>query len=185
MKIPLKINAGDSSTWIDEATKDNLGNDISSPDWTLTYKLAGPSVLSLTAIAYEGGWSTSLTSTQSAALIHGKYYWQATATKALEKITLSAGQLQIIQSLTNAQPGFDGRTQIEKDLDAVQSAMRAIIAGGAVQEYTISNRSLRKMTMPDLILMETKLKVDLAKEQKAQKIKDGMGNPDILYIRFK
>jgi len=185
MKIPLEINAGDSSTWIDESTKDNLGNVISSPDWTLTYKLAGPSVLSLTATAYEGGWATSLTSTQSALLIPGKYYWQAAATKAAEKITLSAGQLKIIPSVANAQPGFDGRSQTEKDLDAVQTAMRSIIAGGAVQEYTISNRSLRKMTMPDLILLESKLKADLTKEQKAQKIKDGMGNPDALYIRFK
>ena len=118
-------------------------------------------------------------------LIPGKYYWQAAATKASEKITLSAGQLKIIPSLANAQPNFDGRSQVEKDLDAVQSAMRSIIAGGAVQEYTISNRSLRKMTMPDLILLESKLKADLTKEQKAQKIKDGMGNPDALYIRFK
>lgn len=185
MKIPLEIVTGDSVTWLDDATKDNLGNEISSSLWTLVYKLAGPSVLSLTATTYNSGWSTSITSAQSSVLIPGKYYWQATATKALEKITLSAGQLKICQGLANANPGFDGRSQLQKDLDAVQTAMRAIIAGGAVQEYTIANRSLRKMLMSDLILLEKKLKADLVAEEKSQKIKDGLGNPDALYIRFK
>lgn len=185
MKIPSELTSGDSKTWVDAPTVDNLGNEISSDEWTLYYKIAGAKTLLLTATASGSGWSTAITAAQSATLPAGDYFWQAYATKSTERVTLGAGQIKILKNLANVSDGFDGRSQIRKDLEAVQAAMRAIIQGGAVQEYTIANRSLTKMRMGELIVLESKLKMDLVSEEKASKIADGKGSPDSLYIRFK
>lgn len=185
MKIPSELTSGDSKTWLDYATTDNLGNAIDSSLWTLYYKIAGPKTLLLTATALGTGWTTSITAAQSITLPAGDYFWQAYVTKGSERVTLSSGPIKILQDIGTAADGYDGRTQIKRDLDAVKAAMRAIIAGGAVEEYTIGNRSLRKMRMSELIILEAKLLTELSNEEKAGKIADGKGNPDTLFVRFK
>jgi hypothetical protein len=80
--------------------------------------------------------------------------------------------------------GVDGRTQAEKDLDAVQAAIRTLIAGGAVQQYSIGNRQLSRYQLSQLIELESKLKAELKREQKAELMANGLGNPHNLFVRF-
>lgn len=190
MPIPLKITAGDSVSWTDAQTKDNLGNVISSADYTLTYHFRGNSygvTLNVTAIADGSGWKTTLSTANTTLLgAVATVYWTAKATKSGEAFTIGSGQMEIGKDLSAlGDTPFDGRTQSRKDLEAVQAAMRAMISGGAVQEYTIGNRSLKKMTMSDLIKLESKLKADVVKDEKATAIAMGLGNPNNLLVRFK
>lgn len=184
MKIPSEIIAGDSSSWLDCQTSDNLGNPIDS-SWTLTYQLRSAALtLALTAVANGTGWKTTISTTQSATLTPGIYYWQAQASKGSDRVTLGAGQITVVQDLTTATTGYDGRTQSELDLDAVQAAMRAMISGGAVAEYAIGGRSLRKIALADLRALESQLKARVNRERKAQKIANGEGNPNNVFVRF-
>jgi hypothetical protein len=116
----------------------------------------------------------------------GNGTWQAIATKTGSTITLGTGQLQVKTTLSyTGQPAaFDGRTQTEKDLDAIQAAIRSLLNNGIVKEYTIGNRSLKKYDLPDLLALETKYKAELKREQKAQLIANGLGNPFNLFVRF-
>lgn len=185
MNIPSELVAGDSYTWKDSATADNLGNTIDS-SWTLAYALRGSSNLTLTSSTDGSGWSTSITAVQSAALAPGDYFFHAYATSGSDRKTLGTGQIKIKPNLAAVSTtNFDGRSQIKQDLDAVQAAIRAIISGGAVQQYTIGNRSLTKMKMAELLELESKIKADYSREQKAEKMAQGLGNPDNLYVRFK
>ena len=185
MKIPAELTAGDSYTWEDSSASDNLGNSISAPTWTLYYAIRGAIALTLTATTSGSNWSTSISAAQSATLLPGEYSWQAYATSGSERKTLGQGTIKIKQNLAAVgSANFDGRSQIKKDLDSVQAAIRAIIAGGAVQEYAIGNRSLTKMKMEDLLTLESKLKVDLSREQTADKIAQGLGSPKNLFVRF-
>jgi hypothetical protein len=186
MNIPTELTAGDSYTWKDSETVDNLGNSITSSSWTLYYALRGASSLTLTATADGPGWQTSITTAQSTALTAGDYFWQAYVTSGSNRITLGDGKITIktnIAAVTAA--NFDGRSQAKQDLDAVQAAIRAIIAGGAVQEYSIGNRSLTKMKITELLELESKLKADVVREEKKDKIAQGLGNPSNLFVRFK
>jgi hypothetical protein len=79
---------------------------------------------------------------------------------------------------------FDGRSQSQKDLDAVQAAIRAMIAGGAVAEYSIGSRRLKKMELNDLLAFESTLKAAVKREQAAQLHANGLGNPHNLFVRF-
>ncbi len=187
MKIPSQITAGDSISWIDDPTSDNLGNPIDSGLWTLKYAFqqTGTANVSVTSVTEGSGWKTSLTKTQTAAWSPSlPVFWQAYAEKASERVTLASGSVEINPNVSTANTSTELRSQAQQDLDAVQAAMRAMISGGAVAEYTIGNRSLRKISLTDLIIMESKLKAQVASERKAEMIQNGLGNPHNVFVRF-
>ena len=176
-------------TWRDEAARDNLGNAIDSSSWTLTYYLRTNTAsegATVVGTAYSSGWTFTISATTSGGFDAGQWYWQALATAGSEKLTLGAGQLEVLAGLnyTGTPSAFDGRSQAEKDLDAVQAAMRAIISGGAVAEYSIGSRRLKKMEMADLIQLESKLKAEVKREQAATMVANGLGSPHNLFVRF-
>ena len=189
MNIPAQIRAGDTVTWRDEAARDNLGNAIDSSSWTLTYYLRTNTAsegATVVGTAYSSGWTFTISATTSGGFDAGQWYWQALATAGSEKLTIGAGQLEVLAGLnyTGTPSAFDGRSQAEKDLDAVQAAMRAIISGGAVAEYSIGSRRLKKMEMADLIQLEAKLKAEVKREQAATMVANGLGSPHNLFVRF-
>lgn len=183
MKIPSEIFAGDSATWDDVPTVNNLGQTIDSSTWTLKYVISGAAGLTLTATAEGSGWRTTISKAQSTTLGAGNFYWQAYAElSTTDRVTLGSGRILIRAAAGSA---VTGKSQVRQDLDAVQAAMRAMLTGGAVAEYTIGNRSLRKIPMTDLITLESKLKREVLAEEKAEKLANGLGNPSNIFVRFK
>jgi hypothetical protein len=189
VNIPAQIRAGDTVKWRDDAAADTLGNAVTSGTWTLTYYLRTNTAsegATVVGTAYGQGWELTIAAATSAGFDAGQWFWQAIATAGSEKLTLGAGQLEVLAALnyTGTPGAFDGRSQAEKDLAAVQSAMRSIISGGAVAEYTIGSRRLKKMEMADLITLESKLKSEVKREQAAALQAQGLGNPHNLFVRF-
>jgi hypothetical protein len=188
VQIPATIRAGDTVKWRDQAGTDNLGNAIDSTSWTLTYYLRTNTATegaTVVGVAYGTGWEFTLSAATSAGLNAGTWYWQAVATSGSDKVTLGAGQLQVLAALEySGTPGaFDGRSQAQQDLDAVQAAIRALISGGAKQ-YTIGSRSFTKVDLSDLMERESRLKAEVKREQMAELINNGLGNPHNLFVRF-
>ncbi len=189
MNIPSEIRAGDTIQWRDVEGVDNLGNTVSSAAYTLTYYLrTNTSTEGATVVGtvYGTGWEFSIAAATSVDFIPGTWYWQAVATKTGSTITLGSGQLTVLAALSysGTPAALDGRSQAQKDLDAVQAAIRAIVAGGVAKEYTIGNRSLKKYDMKDLLELESKLKAEVKREQMADLIANGLGNPHNLFVRF-
>ena len=189
MNIPSEIRAGDTVKWRDNSSTDVFGNDIKSGEWTLTYYLRFSSASeahTVVGTAYGSGWELTISATDSAGFDAGTWYWQAVATKGSEKITLGYGSLEVEPSLSyTGQPAaYDGRTQAKKDLEAVQTAIRTLINGGAVQEYKIGNRNLKRYDLPDLIQLEGRLKAEVNREEQAEMIANGLGNPRNMFVRF-
>ena len=189
MNIPSEIRAGDTIQWRDVPGADNLGNAISSSDYTLTYYLRTNTAsegATVVGTAYGTGWEFTIAAGTSTAFDAGQWFWQAVATKTGSTVTMGSGQLQVLRSLSySGTPGaVDGRSQAQQDLDAVQAAIRAMISGGAVAEYSIGTRRLKKMEMADLLQLEGKLKAEVKREQMADLIANGLGNPHNLFVRF-
>jgi len=189
VKIPAQIRAGDTLKWRDDAATDNLGNAIDSATWTLTYYLrtnTNHEGATVVGTAYGQGWEFTLSAATSVDFDAGDWFWQAVATSGSETVTLGAGQLTVLAALSyTGQPhAFDGRTQAQEDLDAVQAAIRALVSGGVVKQYTIGNRSLTKYELADLLALEGKLKSDVKREQMAELMANGLGNPHNLFVRF-
>ena len=184
MNIPGQLASGDSLTWRDDSAVDNLNNSLTSDLWTLHYYLRGLQSLDLTSTANGPGWQTTITATQSAGLTPGLFYWQAAVTQGSNRITLGSGQIQITANLAAASGTYDGRTQSEIALDAINAEIQARLTGGMVEDYTIGNRSLKKTPMKDLLEMQARYKTIVARDRQAQKIAQGLGNPRAMYVRF-
>jgi len=189
VNIPAQIRAGDTVKWRDAATTDNLGAAVGSADWSLTYYLRTNTAsegATVVGVPFGQGWEFTIAAATSADFDAGQWYWQAVAEKGAESVTIGAGQLTVLAALdyTGTPGAFDGRSQAQKDLDAVQSAIRAIVSGGAVAEYSIGTRRLKKMEMTDLLALESKLKAEVKREQAAELQANGLGNPHNLYVRF-
>ena len=188
MNIPSSIRAGDTVRWRDVAGVDNLGNIVSSADYELTYWLRTNTAsegASVVGTAYGTGWEFTIAANVSSGFDAGTWFWQAIASKAGSVITLGAGQLMVQSVLSYAgTPGaFDGRSQAQQDLTAVQAAIRAIISGQAKQ-YSIGSRSFTKLDLGELMERESRLKAEVKREQMASLIANGQGNPHNLFVRF-
>lgn len=191
VKIPSTIRAGDTVVWVDDPSVDVFGAAITSSSHDLTYYLRTNTAsegATVVGVAESSGWKFTITSGTSAAFDAGTWYFQAVATATVggAKTTLGTGQLTVEPSLSYAgSPGaFDGRSQAQKDLEACQAAIRSLMSGGAVQEYRIGTRSLKRYELADLLALESKLKADVARENKAAMIANGLGNPHNLFVRF-
>ena len=189
MKIPSEFRAGSTIKWRDDPSTDVFGNEVTSSDWTLTYYLrtnAAPAGHTATGSAYSTGWEFTISATDSADFVAGDWYWEALATKGSETLALGYGKLRVEASLSySGSPGqFDGRSQVKKDLEAVQTAIRTLIAGGAVQEYKIGNRNLKRYDLPDLLQLEARYKAEVKREEQAELIANGLGNPRNMFVRF-
>ncbi len=179
MAVPSKIVIGDYLQWTDNPVVQN-GQTLTSDAYTLTYAVRGATVLNLTGTALGSGWSTTITVQQSSALTAGQYYWQSYLTSGQVRFTVDQGQTVVVANYSGATAGFDGRTQLEKDIDAVDAAIRAMVSGGAVQEYSIGTRSLKKMTIADLTTLRSQLKYRLIVENGSK----FSGDPKSLRIKF-
>jgi hypothetical protein len=184
MNVPALIYAGDTVKWNESATADYS----STTGWVATFSMrhaTGNDALNITGVADgAGGWDFTITATQSAALHVNGHWWQLVVTKAAERFTLATGELSVKANIPAAGNTYDGRSQSQIDLEAVRAAMRARIAGGEVQEYTIGNRSLKKIPMADLIALESKLKADVARETRADRLSKGLDSGRAVYVRF-
>ena len=190
MTIPSKVRAGDILQWRDSETQDVFGNSITSTEWSVTYYLRTNTAAegaTVTSTAYLSGWQFSVASTVTANFDAGNWYFQAVADKSsAEKQTILSGQFEVLPSLaySGTAAAFDGRSQIRKDLDLVQTAIRAVASGGGVKEYKIGSRSAKKYDLAELLQLEATLKAELAREEASEKIANGLGNPRQLFVRF-
>jgi len=192
MAIPPSITSGVDAVWTDAETVDVFGAAVTSATHTLMYyfrlNTAGEGVTA-TGVAYNSGWKVTLPASTTATMDASTgWYFQAVATAVSDGATLeySRGQIEVKPSLAySGTPGaFDGRTQAQTDLDAVQAAIRSLVSGGAVQEYRIGNRNLKRYELSELLELESRLKSIVAKENKAKLIASGLGDPHNLYVRF-
>lgn len=191
MKIPSTIRAGDTVLWQDGPALDALRQPIEPATHSLTYFLrtnANHEGATVTGVAAGSLWQFTIPSNTSAGFDAGVWYFQAVATAVADqaKTTLGAGQITVLPGLSYAgQPGaYDGRSQAQKDLDAVNAAIRALMSGGAVQEYRIGLRSLKRYELSELIVLRDHYKAEVVREQKAEMIANGMGNPHSVFVRF-
>jgi hypothetical protein len=182
MAIPKVIVAGDTVRWTASAT-----SLYSSPAWARTVSIrhrTASTAVNVTGSASGGGWDFTISATTSATLGAGVLFFQDYVSAGSERFTLDTGEIQCLANRAAAATTFDGRTQTEADLEAVRAAIRAKIANGDVQEYTIGGRSLKKMLMADLIALETKLKADVSREKRAQRIAQGLNSGRNVFVRF-
>ena len=190
MTFPTTIRAGDYVQWRIPASQDVFGNSISSPDWSVIYYLRtnlGPLGATITSSAYNDGFQFTIASNVTEAFAAGDWLYQAVANKSgNEKQTIYTGQFEVLEGLSysGTPSNYDGRSQVEKDLETIQTAIRTIISGGVVQEYKIGTRSAKKYELKELLALESRYKAELVREKLGEMIANGLGIPRATFVRF-
>ncbi len=188
--LPSIIVAGTTIEWVDEATTAGINETISSPDWTLEYYLRTNTASeghTVTGTQYSNstGWQFTISATDSAAFDAGNWFWAARAFKSGKVFEIGTGELEVKQSLqySDTPAAIDNRTQTEKDLDAVTACIRALIEDKA-QEYSIGNRTFKRIDIKELRAREAELKSRVFSEKRYSLKSQGLGDPKNLYVRF-
>ena len=190
MTFPNEIRVGDYVQWRIPASQDVFGNSISSPDWSVVYYLrtnTGPIGATINSSAFNDGFQFTIASNVTATFTAGDWFYQAVANKSgAEKQTIYTGQFKVLESLeySGTALNYDGRSQVEKDLATIQTEIRNIISGGAIQEYKIGTRTAKKYELSELIQLESRYNAELVREKQAEMIANGLGNPRATFVRF-
>lgn len=189
MNIPKKIYAGQTIKWRDDAFVGPLNESITSGtgNWTLTYYLRTNTAsegITVVGTSYGTGWEFAISATESAGFDSGNWFAYAEATKGSEKFPLGNARVEVLASLAyTGDPGaFDGRTAAEKERDDIEAALAKFKDGA--QEYSIGNRTFKRVAMADLQMRLNRLNAIIVRERKAAMIANGLGDPHSLYVRF-
>ena len=182
-------------SWTESALSDPVQGALTAASgWSLTYSFRGQQGaggIDVAATAAGTGWTMALTSAQTAALNIGTsvatWPWQAWCQSGSKRISVGNGVLRVQPNLAGLAAGtvFDGRSQAEKDLDAIRAELTARVSGGLTLEYTIGSRSLKKEPTASLMALEQRCLRIIARERNAQAAANGLGNPKRFAVRFK
>jgi hypothetical protein len=178
---PTSITAGETLKW----TKD-LG-DYPASDYTLKYYFRGGGAgFDATANANGDTHEIEVAATTTAPLAAGTLYWQAWVEKDDEKYVVDAGQVEVKPGLAAlaAAETHDGRSKAKVILDAIDD----MVEGKATrdqQEYTIGNRMLKRIPIPDLILLREKYAQIYARERRTERLKQGAPFLKNIHMRFR
>lgn len=185
MNIPGIATAGDTITWSDDVVTDYQGNFYSPAGYQLNYSLRGPAALDVQAQNTEGEWKTTITPAQSATLTPGRYDWVAYVTNtAGDRFTVGTGQINIKPDLTQQVAGYDGRSDAEKIVNQIDSAFVGWVASPAA-EYSIAGRTYRREDSGKLMDLRGHYQAILAKEVRAQRMAQGLGDPTARFVQFR
>lgn len=192
MRIPSRITAGDTVTWSEVALTDPQVGLITSAVWALTFAFRGPVALQggdITGTASAAGWTMTLPSALTAAMNTSakpaRWYWQAYASDGTKRLTVGDGQISVLPNFAGLTGIVDARSSAEKILAQIDATIEARTTGGAVAEYTIGQRSMKYMSTTELLELRSRYQIAVRNERRRQALKNGLGAPDRIGIRFK
>lgn len=176
---PLQITAGDYVQW----TR-TLPDYSASDGWVLSYALIN-SAAKITATGSASGSDhlITLAAATTANYTAGTYKWQSYVTLGSQRITIDSGEM-IVKPNFAAANTYDSRTDAKKTLDALEAEILARASGGMTAEYTIGDRSLKKCSVSELIVLRDKYRAIYVREQNAEKMAKGLGRTNKLLVRI-
>lgn len=189
ISVPEIIYAGDTIIFDVPAFTNPVGENVDSGTYTLVWYARTNTAsegASITGVAEADGWRITIPSSTTTGFDAGLWTWQAIATSGALQYTAGRGQFTVKATLEYAgTPGaFDDRSRAEIDLEKVEAAIRTLAEGGVVQEYAIGNRSLKRYKMGELLQLRDALKAEVDRERRAEKVRQGLGNPGVTRVRF-
>ena len=179
MAQPAEFYQGDRIRWIES----RVAADATAVTVWLRAAAAGAGV-EATATDTPDGWEVVLSAQTTATMAAGSWDLQVVSTVDGAPVTTGRGSFTVRRSLafTGTAGAFDDRSQAQRDLAAVEEAIRALSTGA--QEYQIGGRMLKRYKMSELLQLRDSLRNEIAMERKAEKIRQGLGNPGLAKVRF-
>jgi hypothetical protein len=141
---PLEFYSGDTVQW-----SRSINDYPADSSWILTYALINSTAkISITATADGADHLVSLSAATTAAYTAGVYQWQAYVTKSSQRFLVDSGTITVVPNFAAATT-YDARIHAKKMVDLIEDVLEGR-AEGDTQEYTIGNRSMKKIPILEL-----------------------------------
>lgn len=174
---PRELRAGMTWAW----RREDL-SDYPAPTWTLTYWFkqlaAAGAKFSAVAAADGAAHAVSVAAATTAGYTADEYSWVAVASSGTESYEVDRGTLKLLPKYS-ADAALDDRSHARKTLEAIE----AVIENRATldqQEYTIGSRSLKRMTIADLLALRDKYRGEVWAEEQAERVRNGQGSAKLV-----
>jgi hypothetical protein len=176
---PASVVAGDTVTWSKSLSE------YPATVWTLKYRLLNAAgKIDITATASGTDYLVSVSSTTSAGWAAGDYDYLAWVEKAGERVSVGSGRITVKPNLA-ALNTYDGRSPARKIYEGLLAAYQtAVTARAFVAEYEIAGRRMKFNNKSDWLVELNHWKAQVAAEDRAEKIADGLGGGARVLVRF-
>ncbi len=180
---PATVVAGDTITW------QKSFSDYPATTWTLKYRLLNAAgKIDITATASGNDYLVSVTAATSAAWTAGDYDYTGWVEKGsgptAERVTVSTGRITVQANLA-ALNTYDGRSKARQIYEALLTAYKsAVDARAFVAEYEIAGRRMKFASRTEWITELNFWKAQVAAEDRAAKIADGLGGGARVLVRL-
>jgi hypothetical protein len=179
---PTTFIVGDRLAW----KRTDLGTDYAPASYALQYSARLESTATeITITAGESGsdYIVEVAAATTAVYTAGIYHWQAYIVRSSdsERITVDSGTFEVKANRDAA--ATDPRGHVKKVLDAIE----AIIEKRSTKDqdsYSIQGRSLGRTPIADLILLRDRYRAEWVREQRAERIRNGLGHSGVVKVRF-
>ena len=155
---PTEAVAGDTWEW------KKSYSDYPAPTWTLTYYgRSREHDFSFTAAADGTDHLVTVAKTATAAYKAGLYQLTAFVSAGSERFMVERRLLDVKPDPASTGAGFDPRSHARRVLDAIEAVLENR-ATKDQQEYTIGNRSLKRIPIADLLQFRAQYRAEVNKE---------------------
>jgi hypothetical protein len=178
LNIPKELIQSLSFSW--EATL----TDYQSDAYNLVIGIAGPDAIAVTTTPQnDGSWLCEVDGVNVAEV--GNYTWAARVVDENDLYKpVGAGTLKVVADLVNSDIPYDGRSDAQKILDNVRTAIASLVQGKPVQSYSIEGRSASYYSLSELVTLEDRYQRIVDREQQAEAIANGNPSSRIIRTRF-
>jgi len=180
---PLQIVVGDYIQW----RRTDLGTDYPNDEYTATYVAritgGGANEITLVGTAYNDDYLFTVDSATSADFVPGYYHWQLEIARDSDgnRIVVDRNTFTAIVDLDVNQS--DPRTHAEIMIDKIETVLQGR-ADADVLSYSISGRSLSKMTPDELVQWRDYYKRELVMQQRKERVRRGVPTGATMVARF-
>ena len=179
---PTTFIVGDRLAW----KRTDLGTDYAPASYALQYSARLESTATeITITAGESGsdYVVEVAAATTAVYTAGIYHWQAYIVRSTdsERITVDSGTFEVKANRDAA--ATDPRGHVKKVLDAIEAIIEKR-ASKDQESYSIQGRSLGRTPIADLILLRDRYRAEYVREQRAERIRNGLGHSGVVKVRF-
>lgn len=171
---PDTLVAGDRWAW----KRTDLGADYPPASYALKYVLRQHETgaeIEISAVGSGLDYVVEVLSVTTAAHPPGRYTWTAFIIRTIDNQRVRVGTGTLTIAPDRDTDSADPRSHSRKVLDAITAVMenRATVDQ---QEYSIAGRSLKRMSIADLLLLKDRYQIEVNREEAAEKLAAGTGN---------
>jgi hypothetical protein len=178
---PSVVTAGDTLTW-----RITLDDYPASAGWVLAYRLLNAAGnINITAAASGADHLVSIPAATSANWAAGDYRFTAWVTKSAERYTIKSGNLTVRPNVA-ALTTLDDRSPERRALEALQAAYITYLSNdqGHVAEYEIAGRKMKFRSAAEIWMQIERLKIEVSKQDTADRLAAGLPTRRRLLVRF-